>query len=114
MKRPNLFTITAIAASLLAAPVVYAAPASIASPVHAMFGKTKLTNVTLSLRNDTSTEIQVSVGDNLMTLAPGKPISVTLPVGTRIIAKSSTTDHPAGSVIAEVISEQNGATISIR
>jgi hypothetical protein len=113
MKRPNLFTLTVVAASLLAAPGVYAAPASISSPVHAMFSK-KTTNVTLSLRNDTTSEIQVSVGDNLMTLVPGKPISLTLPVGTRIIAKSSTADHPAGSVIAEVIADYNGATIGIR
>ena len=84
MKRPNLFTLTVVAASLLAAPVVYTAPASISSPVHAMFKKA--TTVTLSLRNDTTSEIQVSVGDNLMTLVPGKPISLTLPVGTRIIA----------------------------
>jgi hypothetical protein len=114
MKRPNLFTLTAIAASLLAAPVVYAAPASISSPIHAMFSKSKSTNVKLSLRNDSGAAMDVKIGDKVMTLAPGKLVSLDLPVGTRIIASTGTADHPVGSVIEEVISQHDGATISIR
>src|ERR1700761_2561072 len=114
MNRYKLATLAVVASSFLAAaPAIYAAPAHLSSPVHAMFGK-KMSTVTFSLRNDTGKEIEVSVGDNKMTLAPGKPISLSLPVGTRILAKSDTPQHPAGSVIAEVIAENNGATISIR
>jgi hypothetical protein len=113
MKRYNRFTAVAIVAtSLLAAPAVYAAPASISSPVHAMFSKTKL--VKFSLRNDSNAAIDVKVGDKVVTLAPGKPVDFSLPVGTRILANSATANHEAGSVIEEVISDHNGAIISIR
>jgi hypothetical protein len=76
-----------------------------------MFTKTKM--IKLSLRNDSATPIDVKVGDKVMTLAPGKPVSLSLPVGTRIVANSATPNHEAGSLIEEVISEHNGATISI-
>ena len=113
MKRYNRFTVVAlVATSLLAAPAVYAAPAAISSPIHAMFTKTKL--VKLSIRNDSGTPMDIKIGDKVMTLAPGKPVDLTLPVGTRILAKSATPNHEAGSLIEEVISEHNGATISIR
>jgi hypothetical protein len=113
MKRYNRFTVvTIVATSLLAAPAVYAAPASISSPVHAMFSKTKL--VKFSLRNDSNAAIDVKVGDKVVTLAPGKPVDFSLPVGTRILANSATPNHEAGSVIEEVISDHNGAIISIR
>jgi hypothetical protein len=114
MKRLNRLTIAVVASSLLAAPAVYAAPASISSPVHAMFGKTKTSTVKLSLRNDSGAPMEVKVGDKVMTLDPGKPVSLNLEVGTRIVANSATPNHPAGSLIEEVISDHNGATIIIR
>jgi hypothetical protein len=113
MKQHNRFTVVAVVAlSLLAAPAVYAAPAAISSPIHAMFTKTKL--VKLSLRNDSGSAMDIKIGDKVMTLAPGKPVELSLPVGTRILANSATPNHEAGSVIEEVISDHNGATISIR
>jgi hypothetical protein len=113
MKQHNRFTVvTIVALSLLAAPAIYAAPAAISSPVHAMFSKTKL--VKLSLRNDSGTAMDVKVGDKVVTLAPGKPVDLSLPVGTRIVATTATPNHEAGSLIEEVVSEHNGATISIR
>ena len=114
MKRLNRLTIAVVASSLLAAPAVYAAPPSISSPVHAMFGKTKTSTVKLSLRNDSGAPMEVKVGDKVMTLDPGKPVSLNLEVGTRIVANSATPNHPAGSLIEEVISDHNGATIIIR
>jgi hypothetical protein len=114
MKSLNRLTIAVVASSLLAAPAVYAAPTSISSPVHAMFGKTKITTVKLSLRNDSGSAMEVKVGDKVMTLDPGKPVSLNLPVGTLIVANSATPNHAAGSLIEEVISDHNGATIVIR
>jgi hypothetical protein len=102
------------AVSLLAVPAVYAAPASISSPVHAMFAKTKSTTVKLSLRNDSGSGMEVKVGDKVMTLDPGKLVTLNLEVGTRIVANSTTPNHPAGSLIEEVISDHNNATIIIR
>ena len=109
MKNRNVFFAAVIAASLFTTPVVYAS--QVAVPVHAMF-KTKM--VKLSLRNDTSSPIDVAVGDKVMTLDPGKPVNLSLAVGTRIVAKTATANHAAGSLIGEVITEHNGTTIGIR
>jgi hypothetical protein len=114
MKGLKRLTIAAVATSLLAVPALYAAPVSISSPVHAMFAKTKSATVKLSLRNDSGSAMEVKVGDKVMTLDPGKPITLNLEVGTRIVANSTTPNHPAGSLIEEVISDHNGATIIIR
>ena len=114
MKGFNRLTVAVVAFSLLAVPAVYAAPASISSPVHAMFAKTKSTTVKLSLRNDSGSAMEVKVGDKVMTLDPGKPVTLNLEVGTRIVANSTTPNHAAGSLIEEVISDHNGATIIIR
>src|ERR1700692_196856 len=112
MKGLNHLTVAVVATSLLAVPALHAAPASISSPVHAMFAKTK--SVKLSLRNDSGSAMEVKVGDKVMTLDPGKPVTLNLEVGTRIVANSSTPNHQAGSLIEEVISDHNGATIIIR
>jgi hypothetical protein len=110
MKGFNRLTVAVV----LAAPAVYAAPPSISSPVHAMFAKSKTSTVRLSLRNDSSSPIEVKVGEKVMTLDPGKPVSLDLEVGTRIVANNNTPNHPAGSLIEEVIKDHNGATIVIR
>ncbi len=114
MKRHNLVTVAVVATSLFAAPAIYATPASISSPVHAMFGKTKTGTVKLNLRNDSGAPLEVLVGDKPMTLAPGKLVALDVPVGTRIVANSATPNHATGSLIEEVIKEHNGATIAIR
>jgi hypothetical protein len=114
MKHFNRLTIAVVTTSLLAAPAVYAAPASISSPIHAMFSKTKSTTVKLNLRNDSGAAMEVKVGDKVMTLDPGKPVTLNLEVGTRIVANTATPNHAAGSLIEEVISDHNGATIIIR
>jgi hypothetical protein len=114
MKHLNRLTIAVVATSLLAAPAIYAAPASISSPIHAMFSKTKSTTVKLNLRNDSGAAMEVKVGDKVITLDPGKPVTLNLEVGTRIVANTATPNHAAGSLIEEVISDHNGATIIIR
>src|SRR5260370_22584643 len=114
MKGLNRLTTLAVATSLLPLPALYAASVSASSPVHAMFAKTKSTTVKLSLRNDSGSAMEVKVGDKVMTLDPGKPVTLSLEVGTRIVANSATPNHPAGSLIEEVISDHNGATIIIR
>ena len=113
MKSLNRLAVAVIATSLFAAPAIYAAPASISSPVHAMFSKTKSSTVKLNLRNDSGAAIEVKIGDQVMTLDPGKPVSLKLEVGTRIVANTATPNHPAGSLIEEVIKDHDGATIVI-
>jgi len=114
MKGFNRLTTAVVATSLLAVPAVYAAPLGISSPVYSMFARTKSTTVKLSLRNDSGSAMEVKVGDKVMTLDPGKQVTLSLEVGTRIVANSNTPNHPAGSLIEEVISDHNGATIIIR
>jgi hypothetical protein len=113
MKSLNRLIVAVAATSLLAAPAVYAAPASISSPVHAMFSKTKSTTVKLNLRNDSGSAMEVKVGEQVMTLNPGQPVALKLEVGTRIVANTATPSHPAGSLIEEVIKDHDGATIVI-
>lgn len=113
MKHLNRLVLAVVSTSLLAAPAVYAAPASISSPVHAMFSNTKSEMVKFSLRNDSGSAVQVKVGDEVMTLDPGKPVNLKLPVGTRIVAVTATAKSAAGSLIEEVIKEHSGATIVI-
>jgi hypothetical protein len=113
MNSLNRLIVAVAATSLLAVPAVYAAPASISSPVHAMFSKTKSTTVKLNLRNDSGSAMEVKVGEQVMTLDPGKPVTLKLEVGTRILANTATPNHPAGSLIEEVIKDHDGATIVI-
>jgi hypothetical protein len=113
MNRKNLFAISLAVVTLLASPAVYAAPVGVPSSLHAMF-RNQNKPVKLNLRNESSTTIELRVNDQVMTLEAGKSLDLKLPVGTRIFANNSTPTHPAGSLITEVIKEQDGATISIR
>lgn len=111
MNRRNLFAIATIAASLIVSPAIYAAT-SIHAPVSAMFGKTKM--VKLTLVNDSGTSMQIKAGDDIITLETGKPVTVKLPPGSRVIANTATPIHQAGSLIAEVSDSLNGATVHIK
>ncbi|WP_263367751.1 hypothetical protein [Edaphobacter bradus] len=111
MNRRNLFAVTTIAASLIVSPAVYAAT-SIHSPVSAMFGKTKI--ITLTLVNDSGASMQVKAGEDVITLETGKPVTVKLPPGTRVVATTATPVHQAGSLIAEVSNALNGAVLHIK
>jgi hypothetical protein len=111
MNRRNLLAITAIAASLTLSPAVYAAT-SIHTPVKAMFGKSK--NIKLTLVNDSGAPMEVKAGEDVVKLEAGKPVTVNLPVGTRVTATSTTSNHAAGSLIAEVSDALNGAILHIK
>jgi hypothetical protein len=114
MKRRNPIAIAviAISVSLVAPSAVFAAPAGIHSPVHAMFSKTK--NIKFTLRNDSSSPMELKVGEEVVTLDAGKSLEVKLPAGARILANSATQTHQAGSVIAEVSDSLNGAIIHVK
>lgn len=114
MNRRNLFAIATIAASLAISPSVYAAT-SIHNPVNAMFGKSKsMKSVKLTLVNDSGSPIEIKAGDNVLKLDAGKPLTVNLPEGTRLTANTTTPSHEAGSIIAEVSSTLDGATVHIK
>jgi len=112
MKIRSAFAVSIAILGLTASTAVYAAPTSVHAPVHAMFGNPKL--VTLSLRNDSSTALELKVGEQLMTLEAGKLITLKLPVGTRILANATTPTHEAGTLLAQISGELSGATIGIK
>jgi len=111
MKRHSSLVIAAIATSLLAPSAIFAAPA-IHSPVNAMFSKTKTIKFTLT--NDSSSTMDLKVGDDLVKLDAGKSVNVNLPLGARVVANSATQFHQAGSVIAEVSNSLSGAIVHIK
>lgn len=110
MKFRNLFAASIVATSLLASPVVHAA--GLNSPVHAMFGKTK--TIKLTLLNDSGAPMEVKAGDDVIKLEAGKPVTLSLAPGTRVVSNTTTEKSQAGSLIAEVSSSLNGATIHIK
>ncbi len=112
MSRRSVFVITLAVASVFASEAVYAAPAAIHAPVHAMFAKTKL--VKFNLRNDTQTPMKVKVGDSAMTIDAGKSVHLELPVGARVTADEDSSSHKNGDLIAQVSSQLSGATIRLQ
>jgi hypothetical protein len=111
MNYRNLLAVTVVATSLLASPVSYAATA-VHSPVNAMFGKTK--TVKLTMVNDSTTPVEVKAGDEVVKLDAGKPVTLNLQPGTRVVYNTATDKQQAGSLIAEVSTSLNGATIHLK
>jgi methionine-rich copper-binding protein CopC len=110
MKFRNIFAAPVVALSLLATPMVQAA--AINSPAHAMFGKSK--NVKLTLLNESGSPMEVKAGEEVIKLDQGKPVTVSLLEGTRVVSNTTTEKTQAGTLIAEVSSALNGATIHIK
>jgi hypothetical protein len=111
MNYRNLLAVTVVASSLLASPAVYAATA-VHSPVNAMFGKTKTIKVTLV--NDSTAPMEVKAGEDVVKLDAGKPVTLNLQPGTRVVYNAATEKQQAGSLIAEVSSSLSGATIHLK
>jgi hypothetical protein len=112
MNRQKLIAVAIVASSLLTAPAIYASPVSIHVPVNAMFSN-KAKTVKISLRNDSNAVIELKVDDKVMSLEVGKTVTFKLPVGTRVLANNTTPNHPAGSLIEQISTDYDGATISI-
>ena len=107
----RLITVTLAAAAVCAAGTAVPAPAAVRVPGHAMFGKTK--TVKLSLRNDSGAPIKLKAGETSMTVEAGKTIPLKLPEGTSITVEEATAKHAAGSVLTQVSSNLEGATIVV-
>lgn len=102
-----------LAAVLLAGETVYAAPRIHSDvPGRVKTGKTKL--VSFQLRNDSKQPLKVKVGDQELTLVPGKATAVKLASGTTIVAEETTADITAGSVLATVNPAFSNATVALK
>lgn len=111
MIRRYLLASPLVLACLLSSQAVYASPISNFAPVHALFARSK--TVKVDLRNTSSSSIELRVGDKIVTVEAGKTVTVDLPAGTRITTAAATDKHPAGTLIIEVYSALNGATIDL-
>ncbi len=58
--------------------------------------------------------MEVKAGEEIIKLEAGKPTVVNLTPGTRVVSTTATEKREAGSLIAEVTSQLNGATIHIK
>jgi hypothetical protein len=90
---------------------MYAAPVAVHAPIYAMFGTAK--TVKFNLRNDSKEVLKVKAGDAEMTLAPGKTVSVKLPVGTTVVAQEQTQKYHAGEVLTVVSHALDDSTVTL-
>src|SRR4051794_3379436 len=111
MNYRNLLAVTVVATSLLASPISYAV-FCLKKKINAMFGKTK--TVKLTMVNDSTTPVEVKAGDEVVKLDAGKPVTLNLQPGTRVVYNPATYKQQAGSLIAEVSTSLNGATIHLK
>ena len=112
MKRRILSTAVFVVTSLISSEAVYAAPAAIPVPVHALFSKSKL--VSFSVRNDSAAPLKLKAGESSMTIEPGKTMPMKLAEGTRVTTEEASGSHEAGALIAQVSSQMSGVTLSIK
>ena len=112
MKPRNLAITAAVVAAMITPHIVYASPVNLHTSLNAMFAKEK--TVKLSLRNGSTSSVEVKVGEELMTLTAGQAVNLNLPVGTRIVANTDTSTVKAGTLIAEVSKELSGAIVTVK
>lgn len=77
-----------------------------------MFAKTQ--DVKVSLRNDSGSQMQLKVGEKVVSLDAGKTVDVKVPVGTRIVVNAATATHQVGELIAEATSALDNTTVAIK
>jgi hypothetical protein len=112
MRIRSVFPIALIVAGFMASATVYAAPTNVPSPARIVY----VTNQTvkLNLRNDTGSQMELKVGEQVVSLEAGKTVSIKAQVGTRIVVNAATSTHQAGELIAEVGSSMDNATLRIK
>ena len=112
MNRRFAVAVTFAAVTLCAAGATSpASAAAVHAPMHAMFSKTKM--IKLNLRNDTGSPVKLKAGDASVTLDAGKVMPLKLAEGTSITVEEATAHHPAGSVLTQVSTALEGATLVI-
>ena len=69
--------------------------------------------ISFHLRNDSAAAVTIQAGDQQMTVAAGKSISLKLATGTVVTTTSGTAHVAAGGVLATVDSNLSGNTLVI-
>jgi hypothetical protein len=65
-------------------------------------------------RNDLRATVDLKIGEEPVTVQPGQTINVSLPIGARITVATAIPGHPAGEVVAEVRTNLDDPTDSIK
>ena len=112
MNRRSVMGVMVMAAALVSAQAMLAAPAAGVAFQPKVYGKVKL--VKFTIRNDSGATLKVKAGDTAMTLEPGKPMNVALPEGAQIVATEAAPGHESGDVIVTVSSSYSGNTVAVR
>jgi hypothetical protein len=112
MRIRSVFPIAIVVAGFMASAAVYAAPTNVPTPAHIVYVKSQTVKVTL--RNDTSSQMELKVGEQIVSLEAGKTLAVKVPVGTRIVVNAATSTHQAGELLAEVNNSMDNATVLIK
>jgi hypothetical protein len=112
MRIRSVFPIAVVVAGFMASAAAFAAPNNVPTVSRVAFAKTQ--TVKVSLRNDSDAQMQLKVGEQVVSLDAGKTVSMKLPVGTRIVMHAATGKHAAGELIAEATSALDNATVAIR
>jgi hypothetical protein len=112
MRIRSVFPIAIVVAGFMASAAVYAAPTNLPPPVRVAYSKTQ--TVKVALRNDSGAQMQLKVGEQVVSIDAGKTVAVKVPVGTRIVINAATPTHQAGELIAEATTALNNATVAIK
>jgi hypothetical protein len=112
MNRRIVFGTMVMAASLLASEAVYAQPAAIRVPVHAIFSKSKM--VSFTVRNDSKDAMRLSNGSSETLIAPGKSADFKVADGTKLVAVDTTPSYAAGTVIVTASNAIQDSTVTLR
>jgi hypothetical protein len=112
MRIRSVFPIAIVVAGFMASAAVYAAPTDVPSTMHVAYAKTH--TVKVALRNDSGSQMQLKVGDEVMSIDAGKTVALKVPVGTRIVMNAATSTHPAGELIAEATTALDNTTLAIK
>jgi len=107
-----MFSIAIVVAGSMASVAAYAAPTDVPSVVRVGFSKSQ--TVKCTLRNDSSAQLQLKLGEEIVSIDAGKTLAVKIPVGTKIVVNVATAGHAAGEVIAEISKSLDNATLAIK
>lgn len=112
MRIRSVVLVAVVVAGFMASAAVYAAPTNIQLPVHAMFAKSQ--TVRIALRNDSGSQMQLKVGEQVVSIDAGKTVALKLAVGTRIVVNAASATYQAGELIAEATASLDNSTIAIK
>jgi hypothetical protein len=106
----SILTTMALGTALLCSGAAFAAAPSVPTATTPIY----IHRVHFDLRNDTMQVITVQAGVQQFTVAPGKSMSVKLPIGTNLVAENSTPNRAAGTLLVQVGTALGDKTVVLK